>query len=161
MPVSLIATLANPLSLFIPEMIDVDVNDVGQGIEVVIPYTLGDHGARQNLSFIAHQIFQQGVFFGGKVNPFFSSEDLAGLEVHGQIRHLKRRSSFRLTPSEDGSHPSQQFIDGKGFDHIVIGTDVQPLHNIPFCVFCRQEDDWRVNTLCPDGLEDFDTIHLR
>jgi len=43
-------------------MINVDVDYISHGIEIVIPDVFGNHGSGQNMSLRSHKIFQQGIF---------------------------------------------------------------------------------------------------
>src|SRR5947209_4820529 len=38
---------------------NIDVDDVGRGIEMEIPHVLQQHGARHDIAFVAHQIFEE------------------------------------------------------------------------------------------------------
>src|SRR5215471_1682298 len=50
-----IALLAVDLAAHPP---DIDVDDVGAGVEMEIPYVLQQHGARHHLAFVANEKFQ-------------------------------------------------------------------------------------------------------
>src|SRR6266540_4354762 len=41
---------------------DVDVDDVGAGIEVIVPHLLEQHGAGDHAAFVASEIFEQQIF---------------------------------------------------------------------------------------------------
>ena len=43
---------------FIPEVVHIDIDDVGEGIEVLIPHVFGDHGSGEHSAGMAHQIFE-------------------------------------------------------------------------------------------------------
>ena len=49
---------------FVPQVPDINVDDVGETVEALVPNVLGDHRARDHLFRAEHEIFQQGVFFG-------------------------------------------------------------------------------------------------
>ena len=51
---------------FIAQVIDIDINDIGEGVKINVPYMLGYHGAGDDIAGIAHQIFQQRVFLDGQ-----------------------------------------------------------------------------------------------
>ena len=49
-------------------MIDINVDDIGEGIEVIIPDMLRDHRASQYLTLVAKEIFEEAVFLAGQFN---------------------------------------------------------------------------------------------
>src|SRR5258708_6983050 len=46
--------------------IDVNLNQIREGIERLIPHMLGDFGASHNAAAVARKIFEQRILFGGK-----------------------------------------------------------------------------------------------
>src|SRR6185295_3840902 len=45
-----------------PQSADVDVNDVGAGVEMIVPHLLEEHGAGDDAAFVAGEIFEQQIF---------------------------------------------------------------------------------------------------
>ena len=64
----------------------VDVDDVGLGIEVVIPHRLQQHGAGDYLAGVAHQVLQQPELAGLELDGPSCTLHAAGKEVHLQVR---------------------------------------------------------------------------
>ena len=48
---------------FVPEVVHIDIDDVREGIEILIPHMFGDHGPGEDAAGMTHQIFEQGVLF--------------------------------------------------------------------------------------------------
>jgi hypothetical protein len=59
----------------IPEMGDVDVDDIGRRIEVIVPHLLGNHRAGDDLPRVPHEEFKEGIFFGGELDFYFFPEN--------------------------------------------------------------------------------------
>ena len=45
------------------QMADVDVDDVGQSLEALVPDMFDDHGAREHPAGVEQQIFEERVLF--------------------------------------------------------------------------------------------------
>src|SRR4051812_38365510 len=61
----------------VPQVVDVDVYDVGEGIEVMIPDVFGNHGPREDPPRMTHEVFQQGIFLQGQVDALPPSRDFS------------------------------------------------------------------------------------
>jgi hypothetical protein len=48
------------------ELPDVNVDNVGQSLNALIPNVLNDHLSRQDAAGVHRQVFQQGVLFGSE-----------------------------------------------------------------------------------------------
>jgi len=64
------------------------VNDVGLWVEMVIPDIFQQHGTGDDLPAMAHQIFQQAEFPGLQAYHFAGATNLAGKDIHFQIRYF-------------------------------------------------------------------------
>src|SRR5260221_6470071 len=104
-----------------PHAPDIDVDDIGRGIEMKVPDVLQQHGARYNTAFVARQIFQKLEFPGNK-------RDVLAAPARGprhQVDHEIADTQKRLL--DDGvAAPAQrldarqQFDEGKGLHQIVV-----------------------------------------
>src|SRR5262245_48623519 len=68
-----------------PQVADVDVDDVALRVEVHAPHVLGDHGAAQDASGVAHEVLEQGMLARGQGDAAASPADRAGGRVQGEI----------------------------------------------------------------------------
>src|SRR5437868_15061058 len=62
----------------------VHIDDVGLRIEVQIPDSFEQHGARDDLAGPAHQVFQQLELLGGEVDVLAGAHDASGEQVEFQ-----------------------------------------------------------------------------
>src|ERR1051325_10713208 len=53
-----------------PQAADVDVDDVGARVEVIVPHLLQQHGAGHDAAFVPREIFEQQIFAGLEVELF-------------------------------------------------------------------------------------------
>src|SRR6266852_2720272 len=58
---------------FAAETVDVDFDQIGEGIEGLIPDMLGDFGAANDTAGIAREIFEERVFLGGEGDGFIAA----------------------------------------------------------------------------------------
>src|SRR5712692_8800338 len=58
---------------FAAETVDVDFDQIGEGIEGLIPDMLGDLGAANDAAGIAREIFEERVFLGGEGDGFIAA----------------------------------------------------------------------------------------
>src|SRR6266481_8532929 len=67
------------------QAIDIDFDQIGEGIEVFVPNVLGNFSAADDASGVADEIFEQRIFLVGKRNAAIAtSGDLRG-GVEGQV----------------------------------------------------------------------------
>src|SRR5579885_876812 len=58
-----------PLVDLVPQVADVDVDDVREGVEIQVPDVLGDHGAGEHAARVAQEVLQQRVLLRGQLDP--------------------------------------------------------------------------------------------
>src|SRR6516225_1977339 len=61
---------------FSTQMPNIDIDDVGEAVEGLVPYMLDDHISRQDTSGILHQVLKQLVFFRGQFDTMSLAFDL-------------------------------------------------------------------------------------
>ena len=59
----------------VPEMGDMDINNIGPRIEVIIPYPFGDHRSGDNLTRVSHEELKKGILFGCEFNSCVAPQD--------------------------------------------------------------------------------------
>src|SRR6185437_12047344 len=94
--------LVAPLVDLAAQMTDIDIDDIGQAFEGLIPYLFDDHAARQGPARMQEKIFQQGVFLGAEFDALALAPDLArqpvDLDVGGRARSGARASASNSAP---------------------------------------------------------------
>ena len=89
----------------LPEIVDVDINEVGSGIEMGIPYILGNfHTADYPFGVLGH-VYQQVIFLGRQAYRSLSAEYLMLSEIDPQVGVSQllgfRSSLFRISFEQD------------------------------------------------------------
>src|SRR5260370_19790459 len=72
-----------------PETLYIDINDVGKGIEVLVPDVLGNLGATKDLTLVKHQQLQQGIFFRGQFDDAITAARRVVHSIERKIRYPK------------------------------------------------------------------------
>jgi hypothetical protein len=57
----------------ISKMGDMDIDDIGPRIEVIIPYSFRDHRSGDDLPRMSHEKLKKPIFFWGKFNLYLIS----------------------------------------------------------------------------------------
>lgn len=104
-----------------------DIDDVGLGIEVVIPDIFQQHGAGHHLPGIFHQVFQQAEFARLQDDLLAGPADLVGqaieFEIADAVQHILIRRALATAQNFD---TGEQFTKGIGFRQVVITTGAKP-----------------------------------
>src|SRR5258708_7122846 len=86
---------------------DIDIDDVGRGIEMKVPDVLQQHGPGYDAAFVAHQILQQLKFLGQKQDVLAAP---AGGPRHQVDREIADPQNGLL---DDGVAPPPQRLDAR------------------------------------------------
>jgi hypothetical protein len=129
-----------PVVDFTPEMIDVDVDDVRAGIEIVTPDMFRNYRPGQNAVEIPHEIFEEGVFPPRQVDYFFTAAGFVGNGIEMEIGDAEERRFLRRSPSEKRPGTGEQFSERKRFCEIIVGPAIEPFHFILGRAFRRQHE---------------------
>ena len=133
---------------------------IGVGIETNVPNQFGDDGFRNDLRLSAGQDFQQGKFFGGKVESAVSPGCPMRHQVDVQIADVDVGLFFGVRPAGDNLQACQKFQKRKRFDKIVVGSGVERFQTTAESVFCGQHN-YRRMVGGADGLEQTDAVKIR
>ncbi len=95
---------------------------------MIFPDILQQHGARDNLPGVAHQIFEQAEFARLQFNGRAAALGGAGEEIELQIahRHLGLHRA-RIAPADQRIEPCQELGEGIGLGKVIIAARAQPL----------------------------------
>src|ERR1700675_1417822 len=154
-----ISLLAVDLAAHAP---DIDVNDVGRGIEMKVPDMLQQHRPGYDAAFVAHQILQQLEFAGKKRNVLGAP---AGGPRHEVTREIADAQDGLL---DDGvAAPAQrldarqQLDEGEGLDHIVVAAGAQAPHPVVDLPERADDQDGRGDAASAQLTHDRDAVDAR
>src|SRR5262249_30910214 len=108
---------------------DIDVDDVGGGIEMQVPNVLQQHGPRYDLAFVAGQIFQQLELARQQVDVATATAHRAGHEIKLEIADAQDRFlHHRCAATRERLDARQQFGKRERFDQIIVAAGAQAAH---------------------------------
>src|SRR5262249_28174307 len=85
-----------------PDTSDIDIDDVGRGVKMQIPYMLQQHGARHDVTFVANQILENLKFSRQQVDVPAAAAHGSRHEVEFKIADTQHRFL-----DDGGAAPSQ------------------------------------------------------
>ncbi len=139
-----------------------DVHDVGLRIEVKIPHVLEQHGARHDLTGVAHQVFQQAEFARLQQNVLAVARDFAFQPVHLQIAYLEVRSGLlRAGPAHQRFQARHQLGQSVGFGQVVVAAGGQPFDPVVDFAQRAQHQRRRIDLALAQFANDRQAVHPR
>ena len=81
-------SMGMPSINLVAEIIDIDVDDVREGVKIKVPNVFGNHRPREHPARVAHHVFQQRIFLRGQIDPLPASGDFVVDGVQDQIIDL-------------------------------------------------------------------------
>src|SRR6516165_7267127 len=118
---------------------DINIDDVGHGIEMKIPYVLQQHRPRDNLALVANQVFEKLKFSWQQVNfsarAAHRSRHQVELEITDAQHHV---FDDAIAPPGESLNTGKQFREGKRLDEVVVATGAQAAH--PIFNFAKSAD---------------------
>src|SRR6267143_5234828 len=119
---------------------DIDVDDIGRGIEMKIPAVLQQHRPGYDAAFVANQILQKLEFARKKKNILAASAGGPRHQVDHEIANAQDgRFDDDVTASAKCLDARQQFDERKRLDQIIIAPGTQATH--PVVDFSERTDD--------------------
>src|SRR5689334_18841789 len=120
--------LFEPVVQLAAEPADVDVDDVGARIEVIVPDLLEQHGAGYDPPFVASEIFEKQILSRLEVQLLAVALHRARERIDFEIADREaviRRIYARFAPAQQGVHAGQQVGEGTRLHQIIVGTSFE------------------------------------
>src|SRR5262245_8339329 len=141
---------------------DVDVDDVGGGIEVQVPDMLQQHRARNHLVLIAHQVLENLKLARKQLDRPSGTARRPRHEIEFEVAHAQHGFlDHGLAAPRERFDTGHQFHKGKRLDQIVVAAGPQPAN--PIVDLAERADDQRGrdDALFPELPNDRYPIHVR
>src|SRR4029077_10734966 len=108
---------------------DIDIDDVGGGIEMQVPHVLQQHGPGYDLAFVANQIFEQLELARQEIDVAPATAHSAGHEIKLEITNAQDCFlHHRGAATRERLHARQQFGNGGRLDQIIVPPGAQSAH---------------------------------
>src|SRR5262249_37133557 len=144
-----------------PEIADVDIDDIGITKEVKVPDVLGNLRAGEHVPGMAHEIFQEGELPRAQFDQAPAAADLALGGVHSEVPEVQQRIHLQGRPAQQGPETGHQLREGKGFDQIIVGPDIETPDAIFYSVLGGEQQDGALDTPVPQHPQDVQAVQLR
>src|ERR1041385_5490229 len=113
-----------------PQPLDVDVDQVGERIEVLLPYVLRDRFAPHDTALVQHQKLQQGIFLGRKIDrPAAACDGMApgGEPQIGDVEQLRPRYPRAACQR---AQACEQFFEVERLYQVIVGAAIEPCNPV-------------------------------
>src|SRR5262245_1665392 len=141
---------------------DVDVDDVGRGVEVQIPYMLQQHRPRNDLAVVANEVLENLKFARQQLDFPATAGRRSRDEVELEVADAEHRflDDGRAAPGER-LDPRQQLREGKRLDEVIVAARAQATH--PVVDLAERTDDQgrRDDPIVPEAPDDGEAVDVR
>ena len=104
---------------------------------------------------MAHQIFEQGIFLQGEVDPLAAPSHFARGRVQCQIVDLEHAGTLGGAAAKQGANSGEQFVDGEGLGEVIVRSCVKTLDALIYLRLSGQNQNGGLNPCLADALENF------
>jgi len=73
---------------FIPQMRDMDIDDIGRCVKMEVKDLFRDHGPGDDLAWVSHEKFKESIFFGGEFNLHPVSKNPVTVRLQDKVGYL-------------------------------------------------------------------------
>lgn len=110
---------------FFPQFADVDVDEVGAGIEGVVPHLAEEFGAGADVADVLKQDFEQAEFARAEFDAATGALGGALGNVEGEIGQAEKDRTGLAAATGDGADAGDDLGHGKRFGEVVIGSGIE------------------------------------
>ncbi len=145
----------------LPQLADVHVDHVRLRVEVIVPDVLEQHGARDDLAGMAHEVLEELELARLQLDGARAARDLAGEQVDAQIAHFERglRGILPAAPAEHVD-AREQLAEREGLGEIVVATGAQALDPLVDVAERAQDQDRGVIVRLAQRIDDGEAIDV-
>jgi hypothetical protein len=86
---------------------------------------LDNRGARDSLTFVAHEEFEQGEFLWAKFDGITAALDGVSDAIDLQIGDFEHGAAGAAAAAENGANASRKFGKGEGLRQGIVGTGIE------------------------------------
>ena len=111
---------------FTAKAVDMNIDDVGIGVDAHAPNFIENHGAGDDATWIAAEIFKQGELLRRETEGLTVAKSLAAKQVHLKIEDAEP-SGFGGQDDARGesAQASEELSEGEGFSEVVVASLLQ------------------------------------
>src|SRR5665213_1743638 len=115
---------------FASQVPDIDIDDVGDSLEALVPYMLENHGAREHAVWRGQQIFQQRVFLAGQLDGLSAAAYLVRQTIQFEVGDEYHVGTLDGSTPQQRLNAHQQLREVEWFGQIIIRAGLE----VPYLV---------------------------
>src|SRR5690242_3858366 len=108
------------------ETIDINLDQIREGIELLIPNVLGNFGTAHNAAGIASEKFEESVFLRGHRDWLSRTRDILAAGVNDEIGEDNLLGLQSSCPAQQGPDARQEFLELERLGEVIIRAAVEP-----------------------------------
>src|SRR5437763_9513181 len=135
-------------------MPDVDVHDISEAFETLVPHVFNDHGTRENAARLRSEIFQKAIFLGGKFDAFSVAFYQFGEPVDLQIGYFQQMSAGGGLAAKQCLDADLQFCESKRLGEVVVRAGFEVFDLVLGGIAGSQNEDGRVTAVFAEAPKD-------
>src|SRR5262245_3983743 len=141
---------------------DVDIDDVGRGVEVQIPDVLQQHRAGDDLALVAHEVLEHLKFARQQLDLLPAARHRPRDQVELEIADAQHRLlDDRAAAPGERFDPRQQFREGERLDEVVVAARAQAAHAIVDLAEGADDQSGREDALVAQPADDREPVDVR
>ena len=147
---------------FVAQAMDVDVDDVGGGVDAHLPDVIEDHGAGDDAAGVAAEVFEESEFLLGELELDAGAAGFAADEVDFEIGDAEA-GGFRLAggaAAEQSAKTSLEFGDGEGLGHVVVAAAFEAEDALVDGAARGEDEDGRGDSLGAEALDQLQAVDV-
>src|SRR5699024_2474674 len=103
----------------LPQIADVDVDDIRPGIEVEAPHPAEQLGTAEDLVGVFDEDLEESEFAGAELDGAIADVGAAGADVDGDVAGPQHRRLLRVGGTQAQPDAGEELVEGEGFAHVV------------------------------------------
>jgi hypothetical protein len=140
---------------FAPNVVDINIGDVGHGAQIKLLDLLENRGAGNGLPRVAHEKLKQSIFLGAQSDFVTTALDSVGDAFECEIRDLQNGARRAAATPQDRANASGKLGENERFRNIVVSACIQLTDTLfHFCGGCYDEHG-KVRFFGANPAEDF------
>ena len=141
------------------EQPDKSVERIALDFGIASPDAFDQRFAGQYAVRVAHQQFQDGVFGSGEFDLAGAAPHFARSQVNRETGGFQHDGLSDRTAAPNGPHAGQKDFEGEWLGEIVVGADIEALHDVAGGIPRGQHQDGRAIAVGAKLARDFETTH--
>jgi hypothetical protein len=138
----------------IAQVIDMDIDGVGAGVEVDVPNVLDEHGTGNGTVRVAKEKLEHGEFFRRDIDGQASALDGASGGIEREVRNGELRG-FADSATKENTDAGGEFGEREWLDEIIVGTQIEAGYTVFDARFGGENQDGQVGLATAQRLQNF------